>query len=145
MGSGISKFTCKALGGVCELVLDGMTDAQAQPHFVAAQQEILRIEHKYSRYRQDSLLSRLNQQAGGEPVACDKETLQLFAHADALYNLSKGLFDITSGVLRRAWNFNAQNIPSASQLELLTELVDWHAVQHHDNNERLEKAGMEVD
>ena len=139
------KFNFKALGGACELVLDGLSAAQAQPHLLAAQQEIQRIETKYSRYRPGSLLSRLNQQAGLEPVECDKETLQLFAHADTLFNISHGLFDITSGVLRRAWNFNESVLPTAGQLQPFLALIDWHAVERDDHGVRLGKAGMELD
>jgi FAD:protein FMN transferase len=145
MTASIHKFTFKALGGACELVLDGLSAAQAQPLMLAAQQEIQRIEHKYSRYRADSLLSRLNHQAGGEPVECDQETLQLFAHANALYNLSQGLFDITCGVLRRAWNFNEAVVPAAQKLQPLLELIDWHLVTNKDSHVLLTKPGMEVD
>ncbi len=145
MNASVMKLTFKAMGGACELVVDGLSAADAQPHLLAAQQEIQRIETKYSRYRNDSLLSRLNQQAGGEPIECDKETLQLFAHADALYNISQGLFDITSGVLRRAWNFSELRVPSTRALKPLLDLIDWRLVTNQNNHVLLTKRGMEVD
>src|SRR5262249_26117982 len=63
--------------------------------------DVARIEAKYSRYRDDSVVTRINRAAGGDPVAIDSETAALFAYADRCHRLSGGRFDITSGVLRR--------------------------------------------
>jgi thiamine biosynthesis lipoprotein len=67
--------------------------------------DVRRIEARYSRYREDSVLSAINLIAakGGE-MAIDEETAALLNYADICYQQSKGLFDITSGVLRQAWD-----------------------------------------
>ncbi len=74
----------------------------------AAIADVQRIEAKYSRYRDDSLTTRINRAAGGAPVAIDAETAALLAYADRCHAQSDGLFDLTSGVLRRAWDFRRQ-------------------------------------
>jgi thiamine biosynthesis lipoprotein len=45
--------------------------------------------------------------------AGDAETARLLDYADALFELSEGRFDITSGVLRRVWRFDGSaNVPA---------------------------------
>jgi thiamine biosynthesis lipoprotein len=44
-------------------------------------------------------------------VQCDDETGALLQSADELYQHSAGLFDLTSGVLRQAWDFRQPRLP----------------------------------
>lgn len=107
--------------------------------------EVARIEAKYSRYRADSVVSRINAAAGGAPVEVDAETLELLRYAGACHAESGGLFDATSGVLRRAWRFDSARVPAREELEPLLALVDWNAVEIDGSRVRLGKAGMELD
>lgn len=138
------QFT--AMGGPCELQL-GVEDAQqAHRAFGLAQQEVLRIESKYSRYREDSVLSRINAQAGGAWTSCDEETLGLLDVAHQLYEHSGGLFDATSGVLRRAWRFDGSRpAPTEAELKPLLALVNWLGLQRRGAEVRLQQSGMELD
>ena len=96
------RIPFKAMASACELVLAVDDEPEAQAMAGAAIAEVQRIEAKYSRYQPDSIVSRINAAAGGQAVACDEETWSLLNYADSLYQSSGGLFDITSGVLRRA-------------------------------------------
>ncbi len=87
------------------IVVDGAPDALADGAIAAAIADVRRIEAKYSRYRDDSVTAAVNRAAGGAPVAIDAETAALLAYADQCHRLSGGRFDVTSGVLRRAWDF----------------------------------------
>lgn len=107
--------------------------------------EVKRIESKYSRYRSDSVLSQITSQAGHHWVECDDETLTLLDYADKLFSMSGGLFDITSGVLRRAWDFERAEIPDEDTLQTLCSLVDWPSVEREGRRIRLPIAGMELD
>ena len=111
----------------------------------AAIAEVKRIEAKYSRYLDDSVVSRINAAAGADPIAVDEETMGLLAFADAAFRQSAGLFDATSGVLRRAWNFRQARVPSQSELDALLPLVGWHHVEVSNAQVRLAKPGMELD
>ena len=119
--------------------------AQAEIVANAAIAEVKRIEAKYSRYRDDSVVSRINAAAGGEPVAIDEETTNLLAFADACFRQSEGLFDATSGVLRRAWNFREPHVPSQEELDALLPLVGWPSVQLEHGSVRLPRKGMQLD
>jgi thiamine biosynthesis lipoprotein len=101
---------------------------------------------KYSRYRADSIVSRINAAAGGdEPVEVDAETASLLDFADKLHAFSDGLFDITSGVLRRVWDFRAGRVPDEAALQALLPLIGWSQVSWHRQRIRLPRAGMELD
>jgi len=107
--------------------------------------EVQRVEAKYSRYRADSVVSRINAQAGGEAVAIDAETRALLAYADALFHQSGGAFDATSGVLRRAWDFAVARMPTDAELSALTACVGWERVELCHDRVRLRDPGMELD
>ncbi len=134
-----------AMASRCEIRLAAASAAAARAVAEPALEEVRRIEAKYSRYRADSIVSRINAAAGIEPVACDEETLALLAYADAVYASSGGRFDITSGVLRKAWDFRLGTLPSPHTLEALLPLVGWQHVRRDGASVMLAQAGMELD
>lgn len=139
------RFDFQAMASPCSIQLDGQ-DEPAMRHAAAqAIAEVQRIEHKYSRYREDSIVSRINQSAGGAAVDVDAETADLLVFADSLWHLSDGLFDITSGVLRRAWDFRAARLPKPAALQSLLTGVGWDKVERKGSTVRLLQAGMELD
>ncbi len=136
-----------AMASTCEVRLAAADEDEARRLAQPAIDEVRRIEVKYSRYRPDSIVSRINAAAGQTGVECDAETVALFGYADALYAASGGLFDITSGVLRRAWNFREARIPDARQLQPLLALIGWADVQWQAGATQiaLPRLGMEID
>jgi thiamine biosynthesis lipoprotein len=143
----------QAMACTCEVVLCAPTLADAQRLAQPGIDEVLRIERTYSRYRPDSIVARINAAAGDTIgsgwVDCDAETLSLLKFADQLHQQSSGLFDITSGVLRRAWHFgqakNQASLPTAEQIAALLPLIGWAQVQREGKRIRLPCAGMELD
>lgn len=133
------------MGSACEVVLAASSVHDAQRLAQMAIDEVLRIERKYSRYTTESLIANINQQAGLRPVVCDDETWALLQYASKLHEQSQGLFDITSGVFRQAWNFQVPAIPSADELDALRAKVGWHKVVLKDQSIALPSAGMEID
>lgn len=135
----------KAMGSACEVVLASHTQNEAESMAKLAIDEVLRIERTYSRYTTDSIIAKINQQAGCGAVQCDDETWALFQFASQLFDKSDGLFDITSGVLRQAWDFKNPEVPSSQKLEALLPLVGWEKVVLQDQSIALPLAGMEID
>ena len=129
------------------ITVDADDEARAREAIDAAIADVLRIEAKYSRYRDDSVTAAINRAAGAGEVAIDAETGALLRYADHCHALSGGRFDITSGVLRRAWDFRRKpsRVPAAQEIELLRELVGWQHVQWSEHAVRLAKPGMELD
>ena len=142
-------FAFQAMSSVCEIRLDA-THSQTEAALTAAAKlaiaEVGRIEQKYSRYRADSIVSRINTAAGlGVAVEVDSETAALLDFAQSLHTLSDGLFDITSGVLRQAWDFKAQIVPTQAKLAALLPLIGWNKVEWRGNAIKLPSNGMEID
>jgi FAD:protein FMN transferase len=134
-----------AMASQCEVHLAARDEAEAAQLAAPAIAEVRRIEAAFSRYRDDSIVSRINRAAGAGWTEVDAETDALFAYADALYASSGGLFDITSGILRRAWNFQQPRVPAPEQLASLCALIGWDRVERAPGRIRLPQAGMEID
>jgi FAD:protein FMN transferase len=134
----------RSMASPCELLLD-TTDIELGHHLLQAViHEVRRIEQKFSRYLQNSCISQIALHAGTR-TRIDAETYRLFAFADQLYQLSDGMFDITSGVLRKAWSFDGQsNVPSAQTIESCLPLIGWNQVEFSQTEILLPK-GMELD
>lgn len=129
----------------CEVHLAATDEADAEALARPAIDEVRRIETKYSRYLADSIVSRINAAAGSAAVQLDPETEALLRYAATLHASSDGLFDITSGVLRRAWNFKEKKIASSGELDALLPLVGWDKVALEGGTVRLDRTGMELD
>ncbi len=137
-------FTFHAMATPCEVRLEGGDLVLANQIGLAAEAEARRIEAKFSRYRSDSVVGRINASAGRTMVV-DAETARLLDFADHCYRLSGGLFDITSGVLRRIWKFDGSDrVPTDAQIKSLRTLVGWQKVRWRSPEIRL-PAGMEID
>ena len=141
----IYKLFFAAMASHCEVCLAASDPLEAQALAQFAIAEVKRIEAKYSRYRPDSVISAITAQAGLDWVVCDDETLYLMDYADGLFKKSGGLFDVTSGVLRRAWKFQEAKLPTPQTLQNLCGLVNWSSVQRDGRHFRLPQLGMELD
>ncbi len=132
-------------GGASVKFVDDQGRERAERVARAVEAEARRIEMKFSRYRESSVISEINRDAGRTPVAVDRETEQLVLFALDLARITGGRFDPTVGVLRRVWDFRAGRIPSAGEIEALLPLVDASAVSVQDRTVFLRRAGMELD
>lgn len=141
----LHRFTFRAMAAENEVQVHADNATMAEAAATHAIEEVQRIEAKFSRYRDDSVVSRINAQAGGDPVAIDAETRGLLVFADACFRQSAGAFDATSGILRRAWRFDTANVPSDAELAPLLALVDWDLVEVTDTTVRLPIEGMQLD
>jgi len=139
-------FEFTAMATVCSVRLAGLAERDARSLAEQAIAEARRIEHKYSRYRADSLLSRINQSAGsGSSIEVDEETAHLLDFASQIHDLSDGLFDITSGSLRRVWDFKSGKVPTPEQLAAVLPCIGWQEVKWSKQRIALPRAGMEID
>ena len=142
------RFDFRAMASPCSIQIDPIDGQDEATVRHAAQQaiaEVQRIEYKYSRYRSDSIICTINKASGHNAVSVDEETAGLLAFAHNLWELSDGLFDITSGVLRKAWDFRAQRLPEQGVLDVLLPLVGWGKVERTAETIYLPQSGMELD
>jgi FAD:protein FMN transferase len=140
------RHAFRAMGSPCELQVHAAEDAGAQRAISAVVTDVERLEQLYSRYRDDSLLSSINRvAAAGGGVAVDAETASLLNYAATCFRESDGLFDITSGVLRRAWNFTSGSLPDPARIVNLLSKVGWDKVRWDPPVLSFPVPGMELD
>ena len=122
----VGRFT--AMASPCEVIVDTDDRAAAAAMVGAAAREAERIERKFSRYRADNIIHRINH-AGGQPITVDDETAGLIDYAVTCWEMSGGMFDITSGALRRVWTFDGgRRVPDDAAVSRALEHVGWHKV-----------------
>ncbi len=128
----------------CEVLIDTDVRETAEVAIRIAEAEAQRVEAKFSRYRPDNIVHRINH-AAGEPVRVDDETAGLINYAATCYEMSDGLFDITSGALRRAWKFDGgDRVPSDAVVREALRDVGWDRVTWEDSTLVMPE-GMEID
>ena len=140
---GLLRVEFFAMGCPCAISLAGQ-DAAATA--TAAVAEVERLEHAYSRYRSDNIVSAINQAARrGGMIDVDDETAALIDFAFELHRRSGGLFDITSGLLRSLWNDEAAGPPNGVALAALLERIGLDKVVWKRPRLAFAQAGMELD
>jgi thiamine biosynthesis lipoprotein len=129
----------------CEVLLPSTTaPAPALELGALVAQEAWRVEKKFSRYRSDSVTAWIHENRG-IPIEVDRETASLMDFAGRCFELSGGLFDVTSGVLRYAWKFDGSDrIPEPAAVERLLRRVGFNKVQWQSPRLLLPD-GMELD
>jgi len=128
----------------CEVLMSSMEQNAALTIGTIAAEEALRVEKKFSRYRNDSVTAWIHENRGAT-IELDEETASLMDFASQCYELSDGLFDITSGVLRRAWKFDGSDrVPDPVVVEALLPLVGFAKLKWSSPHLLLPR-GMELD
>jgi thiamine biosynthesis lipoprotein len=140
------SFPFSAMASGCAVHLYGDDPAEVAAIAESAMNEVARIERRYSRYRRDSVLTEINnvaQNAGSLDV--DDETAKLLDYAFACYQRSDGLFDITSGLLRRIWDFKSGRLPERSAIDELLPRIGLAKVSWRRPRLTFPVTGMEID
>lgn len=141
---GVHAVRFAALGCPCEVLVQGTRADEGFLIGEAAAREAWRIERKFSRYRNDSVTAVIHR-SRGQSVMVDEETAALLNFARLCYELSDGLFDITSGVLRRVWTFDGSDrVPETSAIERVLPLVGFSKLRWESPYLNLPE-GMELD
>jgi FAD:protein FMN transferase len=136
----------KAMGTPCEIQLFASKKVEARRASDAVIADVKRLEALYSRYKNDSFLSEINRAAAvAGNIFVDDETASLLDYAQACYEQSEGMFDITSGILRQAWKFDLGKLPEQKFIDGLLDKVGWHKVLWKRPTLSFSVPGMEID
>lgn len=134
------------MGTPCEIQLFAETRARAKRARDIVINDVKRLERRYSRYRNDSFLADINRTAAaGGRITVDEETASLLNYAATCYEQSGGLFDITSGILRKAWRFDSGTLPDAVRIDRLLDKIGWHRLHWKPPVIEFPIPGMEID
>ena len=133
-----------AMGGPCEALFHGVSEGEARRLGTMAAAEAWRIERKYSRYRDDSVIGTIHRNRGRDMIL-DEETARLVEFARECHALSDGRFDISCGVLRHAWHFDGSSrLPDPQQVAALLPRVGFDKLRWNAPRLMLPE-GMEID
>jgi thiamine biosynthesis lipoprotein len=144
----LRRLVFPALGTQCEVQYAAPGgDGQALEFERQAAAWVEAFEAKYSRFRPNSLISRINGAAGVEWVAVDAEMEQMFKLCDTLHFMTQGILDPTTLPLIHLWNWKASPpvIPAPAQIASALQLVGWAKVKRSPGKVFLPVAGMAID
>lgn len=138
----LHQSTFQAMASPCQVLIDAPKDTDLNRIFQQVAEEAWRIEQKYSRYLVGNIIDAINHH---QKVQLDEETLALLTFANTCFEMSEGLFDVTSGVLRRIWSFKTlKRPPSQQQIDALLPLIGWKKACFEPPYFQL-PPGMEID
>lgn len=136
-----------ALGTMCEIQYACDDAGVAAAFEKRAIEWVLAFEAKFSRFRPDSLVSRINAAAGGAWVEIDAEMEQMLKLCDTLVFLTQGILDPTILSLTQLWDYKRPHIalPTEEEIARARRLVGWSIVQREVGRVRLPEPGMALD
>lgn len=139
-------FPFQAMGTRCCFHVHATTEETARQAVFAAAQEIFRLEGKYSRYEPGSYLSKINEIGrSGTEICVDNETAYLLDIALEWHLESGGLFDITSGALRKLWHFKMTRLPTEEEVANVLSVCGLQKLHWAKPHLEFSVPGMELD
>ncbi len=147
LNSGLFNLKFKAMGTQCQVLYRTPSLDAAKGYRDAAMKWVHAFEAKYSRFREDSLISAINRAAGKDWVDIDEDAERVLGFADTIAFLSKGVLDPTSLPLTWLWKRCADSgeEPSEESIESARALVGWNRVERVRGRIRLPEKGMALD
>lgn len=138
------KGTFMAMASPCDVLMEVEGKILAQEILDAVAHEAWRIEDKFSRYKTGNIIYQINH-SNNQTISVDEETSRLLDFANELFELSEGLFDVTSGVLRQVWKFDgSDHLPDKKDVAKVVKNIGWQKVNRMAGGIAI-PAGMEVD
>jgi len=101
-------------------------------------EEIIRIEEKFSRYKEESLVYKLNHNKGSW-IDVDDEFLYVLKTSLYLYDISNGAFNPLIGDVVNEWGFYDGNykIPDENSLKDLIKKIDKENIKIDEENKKI--------
>jgi thiamine biosynthesis lipoprotein len=136
----------RAMGSPCAFRFFAKSAWEGETVAGLALDEVRRVEAKYSRYSNESFLSHINRHANrGEAVEIDAETGRLLDFALTCFKRSGGLFDITAGVLRQAYDFRSHKRRGEVDLNAMLAVTGLEKLSWDASRLEFTVAGMQLD
>lgn len=144
---GLRRHRWRALGTSCELQFVCEDEALARQFVGESEDWVADFETRYSRFRPDSLVSRINAAAGRDWVEVDEEMEGFLDFCGSLPFLTRGTLDVTALPVMRIWDYQAPvpRVPADDEIAAALRLVGWAKVQREPGRVRLPEPGMAID
>lgn len=136
------------MGTAVEVSVEGADPAQLQKAAEAAYQEMNRLSDLMNHYNRASIVSAINNAAGGKDIPVPPELREVLTMAQAVSQRTDGAFDITVGSLK-GWRFNPDDpqMPTAAEIARQKPLINHRDVliNEEKGTVRLRHAGQRID
>ncbi|MEM9067457.1 MAG: FAD:protein FMN transferase [Myxococcota bacterium] len=120
----------------------------AAPAVAAAFDELERLETVLSEWREDSEISRINQQAGSDAVSVSPDVFEVVRAGVNVSRWSEGAFDLSWAALRGLYDFRPgrQRIPRRSDVRQRLRLIRYQdiTIDESARSVLLEREGMAI-
>ncbi len=105
----------------------------------SAFKEMERIERVFSKFKEDSEVSKINNIAGRQIVKVENEVFKLIEDSIRYSEMSDGSFDITIAPLMEVWGFvkKEARLPKDSELKEVLPLVNYKNIQLDRENKSI--------
>lgn len=125
------KKTMAVMGTELELIVSVGDDDLAEKAFGAVFDEMTRLESMMSEWKEDSALSKVNRNAGVEPVKVPEELFKLISSAQTVSEITNGAFDATWAAMAGLWDFRPghEAVPADEEIKKRLPLVDYREVE----------------
>ncbi|WP_456440137.1 FAD:protein FMN transferase [Psychroserpens sp.] len=142
------KRTLKLMGSRFDITVVAKDSTEANSNIDIAIDEISRIEKLISSWDSNSQTSKINTNAGIEPVKVDKELFDLIERSLAITKLTDGAFDISYASMDRIWKFDGSmtEMPSEADIKSSVSKVGFQNIELDDTNSTvfLKLKGMKI-
>lgn len=145
--AGIRHLEFLAMGTACSIKFRLDDDREALQFGADVLGWIGGFEAKFSRYRVDSVVSKINAAAGERWVGIDDETSHMLDLAESLHRRTKGILDPTLLPLQLVWDWRKarERLPENGEVEKAHALTGWRKVERRPGAVYLPERGMGLD
>lgn len=118
------------MGSKFEITVVSDSKEKGEEYIDLAIEEICRIERIISSWDKDSETSRVNNNAGIQPVKVSQELFELIKRSIQISKISNGAFDISYASMDRIWKFDGSMtvMPSAEAIKRSVEKVGYRNI-----------------
>jgi thiamine biosynthesis lipoprotein len=142
------KRAMTLMGCNFEITVVATDSAEANLVIAIAVEEVTRIEHLISSWDAHSQTSKINDNAGIQPVKVDRELLDLIERAISISKLTDGAFDISYASMDRIWKFDGSmsEMPTEEDIQASVAKVGFQniLINHEDTTVFLKLDGMKI-
>ena len=146
-GAGFWSLEFRSLGSECELLFAAASRDQATAFHRRAFDWLVDFEARFSRFLPDSVISRINANAGLLWTDIDTEAEVMLSICDHTHFATKGAFDATSLPLTLLWDWKRrhESLPTEREIKTANSLICWDSLEREAGRVMLPEKGMMLD
>lgn len=123
----VQKRTVKLMGSRFDITISAKSATDAEAYIDSAIIEIERIENVISEWREETLVSEINRNAGIKPVKVTPELYGLTERALQFSKMTDGAFDISFASMDKIWKYDGSmtSVPSEEAVKKSVQKVGY--------------------